>query len=334
LSDPKNFTRNFQAAMDAAEPFTPPTLEFKTTDNLKGKVFAEPNWVIPGIIPEGLTLFAGKPKLGKSWFCLAQCVATSCGGKALDSIEVDKGGALYLALEDPERRMQSRLNWLMAPEEPWPSGLAYETVEDTARWQMDNGGIERMEEAINQLGLRILIVDTFKKIRPRKFGGGPDYDRDYEDLIPLQELAHRTGCAIVVVHHTRKMQAEDIIDEISGSSGMSGAADTILVLTRARSEADGILHVTGRDVEEAQLALRKDDHQRWILLGDAKDVERTRIRSEILETIETHGSMSPKQVAEFTDKNRSTIRTLMAKMADAGDLLSAQGVYSIPSVDR
>ena len=130
------------------------------------------------------------------------------------------------------------------------------------------------------------------------------------------------------------MQAEDIIDEISGSSGMSGAADTILVLTRARSEADGILHVTGRDVEEAQLALRKDDHQRWILLGAAKNVERTRIRSEILETIEAHGSMSPKQVAEFTDKNRSTIRTLMAKMADAGDLLSAQGVYSIPSVDR
>jgi hypothetical protein len=70
-------------------------------------------YIIPNLIPEGLTLVAGKGKIGKSWLLLGTCIAVATGGVALGSIEVEQGDVLYLALEDNERRLQSRLNQLL-----------------------------------------------------------------------------------------------------------------------------------------------------------------------------------------------------------------------------
>ena len=70
-------------------------------------------YVVPGIIAEGLTLLAGKSKIGKSWLILGTAIAVATGGYALGSIKVDEGDVLYLALEDNERRLQSRLKKLL-----------------------------------------------------------------------------------------------------------------------------------------------------------------------------------------------------------------------------
>ena len=59
-----------------------------------------------GMVPEGVALLAGKPKLGKSWLALGLCVAVASGGVAFGNVRVEKGSALYLALEDNERRLQ------------------------------------------------------------------------------------------------------------------------------------------------------------------------------------------------------------------------------------
>lgn len=318
-----------QAAKNAA---TSPAKELVTADLLHGMEFPEPKWIIPEIIPEGLTLLAGKPKIGKSWLCLAQAIATACGGSAFGRIEVEQGAVLYLALEDSLRRLRARMNVLMDMSEARPRNLMFDTLENTAGWNIGNGGIDRMRRITDENpNLRMIVVDTFKKIRPMKVGRGNDYDRDYEDLVPLQEFAHQAGIGLVVVHHTRKMKADDIIDEVSGSTGLTGAADTILVLTRSRSEADGVLHVTGRDVEEQELALQKNStSQLWTILGDAKDVERTESRRKIMETVRQHGELKPKEVADLMGGNPSTIRTMMSKMVDDDELASANGSYSAP----
>ena len=65
-------------------------------------------------MPEGVALLAGKPKLGKSWLALGLCVAVASGGVTFGTVHVEKGAALYLALEDNERRRQFRLAKILA----------------------------------------------------------------------------------------------------------------------------------------------------------------------------------------------------------------------------
>src|SRR5258708_19570344 len=65
-------------------------------------------WAIPGILPEGLTLLCGKPKMGKSWLVLGFALGIACGGYVLGKVNVEQGYVLYLSLEDNERRLQRR----------------------------------------------------------------------------------------------------------------------------------------------------------------------------------------------------------------------------------
>jgi AAA domain len=52
---------------------------------LRQRVFPEIPYIVPGIIAPGLTLFAGRPKIGKSWFCMDLLLAVSAGRYCLES---------------------------------------------------------------------------------------------------------------------------------------------------------------------------------------------------------------------------------------------------------
>src|SRR5829696_6178420 len=210
-------------------------------------------WGVRGVLPEGVTLLAGKPKLGKSWLALGICVAVASGGVALGTRQVEWGEVLYLALEDNRRRLQKRLGKMLR--EPAPEGLEMATA-----WpKLDEGGVEALKSWLGEHPeARLVAVDTLAKTRPRTRGQNV-YQEDYAALEELLPLAAEHGVAIVVVHHTRKMAAADPLDEISGSTGLTGGVDGALVLKRDRGRADAYLHVTGRDIEEEQeLALRWD----------------------------------------------------------------------------
>ncbi len=95
-----------------------------TASELLAAVFPDPKYVIPGIVPEGLSIVAGPPKVGKSWLAMNAAVAVGSGGKAFGRLPVEQGHVLYLALEDPGRRLQKRLRQVMA-EGPTPSHLTF-----------------------------------------------------------------------------------------------------------------------------------------------------------------------------------------------------------------
>ena len=119
---------------------------------------------------------------------------------------------------------------------------------------------------------RLVVVDTLKKVRPQTDVRKGVYDADYEALEPLLPLAAEFGVAVVVVHHTRKTPGADPLEEVSGSYGLSGGVDGVLVMKRERGSREAFLHVTGRDVEEeADLALMWDAKiLRWTLMGTRK----------------------------------------------------------------
>ena len=282
-----------------------------TAVDLISKDFKEPVWAIPRVLPEGLTILAGKPKMGKSWMALSLSIAIATGGKALERIRVERAEALYLALEDSERRLKKRLVKLLRGAEV-PESLHFQT-----QWpRFDDGGREELEAWIKQHPrVRLIIVDTFQKLRKVAGRSNNQYAEDYRAAGDIKQLADKYAIPIVLVHHLRKTEAEDIFDMVGGSTGLTGAVDTILVLAKRRGLADGILHITGRDVEERELALNFDANTcNWIYRGDAKEVQTTKLQQEIFDLLKENGEMQLKDIAEALDKNPSAVRKTLERM--------------------
>lgn len=207
-------------------------------------------YAVPGVFPEGLSVLAGAPKRGKSWLALDACLAVAAGGKALGAIDVVPGRSLYLALEDSERRLQSRARHLLG-DRPIPDAFHYATTlaEPSRLIDMLRAFCELHEDA------RLIVIDTLARVRPAqpKYKGA--YDHDYAVGAVLKKVADEVGVALVAVTHTRQMAATDFVESVSGTSGLTGAADTIVVLDRARGQDDAMLKVTGRDVDEREFAM-------------------------------------------------------------------------------
>lgn len=297
---------------------------------LMAKKFPDPRWAVPGIFPEGLTLLVGAPKLGKSWLGLNVGVAVAHGGRALGKIAVDDGDVLYLALEDTQRRLQERLAMTLrgddAPERldfatGWP-GLAEGATHHLSAWLAAHPAA------------RLVIVDTFQKLRGPIAGGQNLYAADYEAAGELKRVADRFGVAIVCIHHTRKLGADDPLDTVSGTSGLAGAADTILVLRREIGRHDATIYVRGRDVPEADHALGFDAETcSWSLMGDAATFRMSEERRAIMEVIAASSEpMSPKHISEALGKKDGAVRKLLHSMSRSGEVVGIGGVYHLPLI--
>lgn len=285
-------------------------------------------WAVPGLVPEGVTLLAGKAKMGKSWLTLGLCIAIATGSVALGKVPVERGEVLYLALEDNKRRLHKRLGKLLDGETP-PAGLHI-----ALDWpQLDRSGAEKLDRFLQEHpDTRLVVVDTLKKIRPRASGNRSFYDMDYEALEPLLPLAAEHRVAILVVHHLRKMDADDPLDAMSGSTGLSGGVDGALVLKRERGRADAYLYVTGREIEkERELALTWDAGlASWAIAGNANEYRMSESRTAIARVIEERGEfMTPTDVADALGVQANTVKQRMWRMAKDGQLISQDGRYSI-----
>ena len=292
-------------------------------------------WAVSEILPEGLTLLAGKPKLGKSWLALSLGLSIAAGDIALGAQPVSQGDVLYLALEDNARRLQGRARQLLAAMSTVPNGMDF-----ALDWpRLFEGGLTCLEEYLKaHPQTRLVVIDTWAKLAPpsgeRRCS---QYEGDYEALTPLKRLADTYHVSILAIHHLRKTASTDVLDEIIGSTGVTGAVDGALVLKRERAQTDATLFVTGRDVEcEQQLALCFDTTTaQWTLVGNAEEVGRTRARQEILELLrEQHpDGLSAREVAEALEKNIHTTRTLLRKMEDTGEIRRFDGQYIALSMD-
>lgn len=309
-----------------------------TATDLLAAIFPEPRWAVPGFLAEGLNLLVGAPKLGKSWMAMNMCVSVAAGGRALGHVEVEQGEALYLALEDPPRRLQQRLRMVL-DSDPVPPGLHFET-----EWErLTDGGTQRLAAWLKaHPGCRLVVIDVLAKVRGQVDDRSSRYDADYQAMNMLKALADHYSVAILVLHHTRKASSEDYLDTVSGTHGLAGAADAVLVMRRARNSADAVLHITGRDVEEAEHAMRfAPTIGTWELLdGPAGDYDLSDERRSILAAVRESPGLGPKQIADASGVTYGTVKHLVRKMLDA-DQLDTDGaghylspVHSVHSVHR
>lgn len=306
-----------------------PRLTLMTAADLDRLDFPPVAYVVPGYVAEGLTILAGKPKGGKSWLCLDMAIAVAEGGYALGSVPVDPGDALYLALEDNPRRLQGRIRQMLG-DRPKPARLSLATNCPP----LDKGGLQAIEGWCQDVpNPRLIVVDVFAKVRPDRKEKDGLYEADYKALAPLKDLADRLGLAVVVVHHTSKRtDAADPFDTISGTTGMTGAADTVVVLA---SSTDGPkLYGRGRDIEEFEKALRFDPTRgQWLVLGDAVEVARSDERKAVVDLLEkAKEPMTPRDIAQALGKKEGAIRMLLGRMTSNGEVVrEKRGRYRHPN---
>lgn len=305
---------------------------------LDAQKFPPLEYAIPGLIPEGFTLLIGPPKAGKSWLALDFLLSASAGGYALGHIKTGPARpVLYLALEDGHRRMQDRCRTLLGEGQEIPRPYHYLT-------RIHPGTVLATLEAFlaDQPDTALIIVDTLGKVMPPAEQGESAYQRDYRVGGALKKVADdRPGLALVVLHHDRKATAEDFVDSVSGTHGLAGAADTIVVLARQRQSTDGLLKITGRDVVEAEYALTMDDGQ-WTLDGstlvEASHRAASRAETEqlgdrsvaIIDFVRQHPEgVKPADVAERFGTDATTARVYLSRAVDAGRLARAKrGTYT------
>jgi hypothetical protein len=193
------------------------------------------------------------------------------------------------------------------------------------------GGIERLTGWLDSHpGARLVIIDVYPRVRPDAGSSARDrFQTDYAAAALLQAVAVTYGVAIVCLYHTRKAEASDFVETVQGTFGTAAAADTIVVVKRARGQADATLHVTGRDVLEQELALRfAPEAGTWELLGDAAEHALGETRKEILDAVRAHGRLTPKQVSDLTSIPYDLAKKTMQRMFRDGQLDADGGRYS------
>jgi AAA domain-containing protein len=195
--------------------------------------FPPVSYVIPGLIPEGLTILAGRPKIGKSWGALEIAIGVARGIKVFGGTEeVEQGDVLYCALEDNKRRLKRRLTKLLfSMGGEWPNRLTLAT-----QWRRLEGGVDDIKSWCDSVpSPRLVLLDTLAGVRPPREKNDNLYDGDYKALRAIHALANHRALAAVALHHTRKMEADDPLDTISGSwSGWCGR-----YVSRSRQDSKG-----------------------------------------------------------------------------------------------
>ena len=244
-------------------------------DTLMSTPLPVTRFIVESLLPEGLHILAGSPKIGKSWLALWICLKVS-KGEPVWELPVAQGAVLYLCLEDSYARIQSRLFQIT---DDAPDILHFANLSSSIGDGLENQITSFLTEHPDT---NLIVIDTLQKIRDI-VPDSTSHASDYRDLSMLKNLADKHHIAILLVHHLRKMKDDDPMNMISGTNGISGATDSNFVLKRKdRSSPRAELHCTGRDIESRvlELSFQKETHT-WVL-SEPLEREKVSVDPELL----------------------------------------------------
>lgn len=261
-------------------PEKPSALQMESFASLCARDVRAPKFIVDGLITTGITILASPPKFGKSWMSLDMCLSVATGTEFM-GMKTTKTGVLYLALEDGDYRLKER-GLKVTGGRQIPENLFLVKKAPI----LEEGLLKDLQKIIGEHDTRIglIVIDTLQKIRGTAKKNEGVYGYDYRELGDLHQFALDQDIAVILVHHLNKGKDDgtDNVARINGSTGVSGAADTIITLTRTRrTDSETRMEITGRDVRSRTLVIMFDDlAHRWIYLGREDEVEQNRDRLE------------------------------------------------------
>jgi hypothetical protein len=295
-------------------------------EDILGMECAETKWAIPGIIPEGFTILAGRPKSGKSYLAL-QLMRSIAGGEPVLGVTPQQGRGLYLGLEDTRPRIKKRMI-----EQGWDTEAASRVT-----FFFPDNWPERGELATRKLArilhagdYRLALIDTMAVF----MGGGV---KDINDYLPmsallshLHDISVETATPISGVHHHNKAASGDPVSDILGSTAIAGIADGIIGLYIDRASKKWSLHITGRDVEEQEIELVRDEAERIWLEAQPRDYIRTgSVQSDVFDAVAALGSPTTAEIMDWlTKKNRPQAQSHVSECLTA--LVSKTAIQEVP----
>ena len=254
----------------------------------------EVNWLVKPLIPAGLTILAGKSKVGKTYFTLNMVMGLVQGKKIFGDKDTGfrgrRGTVLYLSLEDHQNRFKRRMKKI----DPDPDRrLLSKNLSPKFRWdKLSLGGLNAISQWIEKTkNPKLVVIDTLAKVWSKKAttSGGGLYAEEYAIYGPLADLAHKHDISIILITHTTKGKASDVFDEILGGMGTQGPADNLIVLSNDQS-GHKRLSIRGKDIEEKHLLFETPKEPfSWQYLGEAGEVQKTSQRQEIVNLFEEEG---------------------------------------------
>ena len=314
-----------------SEPVKPKPWQRRTAADIIATDYPPIQWVVPEIIPEGLTKIDGGPKVGKSWLALHLASAVSSGGYFMGSIPVEKREVLYLALEDSERRLKSRLLK--------QNGIANDNfyIETAVSWK---GGITTLSAYLKEYqNTGLVIIDTLFMFSP--ISDTNKYSDTYSPVSAIQRIATKKEVPIILIHHTRKGAKGDTgeawADEGMGSQGINGACDTIILLKKPDGRPEGTMRIKGRDVEEKCFNVVFDkDICSWRITGEGEIVRaEPKAQAEILSLLKEAGQdgMKTGDIAKALEKQPNAINNLLTALQCAGKVVNiSRGIWAYSQI--
>lgn len=287
--------------------------------DLLSAVFPDPVWLAPGLIPAGMVVLAGRPKLGKSWLALQLAVAVASGGKFLDS-DITRRPVLYIALEDSPRRIKDRMNLQRAT-----AGADVDFFFEFPALS-DDRALLALEKLRAERSYQLVIVDTLS----RALGKVDQNDQVAVGFVvnQLQRWAIEHDLCLLLVDHHKKpsITVNDLVSDVLGATSKTAAADAVIGLYRQRGQRDATLKVTGRDIEERELSVEFDRSiGTWILRGDAEQVVNGEANQAIIDALLTLGQATHREVCEVTGQERSNAFRRLQDMTTRGILRRIDG---------
>lgn len=295
-----------------------------TAESLLNTEFPDQKWTVPDLLPEGLAILAGRPKLGKSFLALQLAIAVATGGRFLGH-EIAQGGVLYIALEDGPRRLQRRLTKMAAPHS---TRLVFRLT-----WPLlGAGGVKALDTYIAKVQPALIVIDTLGKL------SGKTDSNDYSEvgvlLGPLQSLAIQSGVCILCVDHHKKPgpESHDVVDDVLGSTAKAGAADVIWGLYRKRGGGNATLNVTGRDLESCELSLQFDRSTAcWQATADEHGVKEGTVQSVVLDALQAlGGTASLTELEVYLGRPKSNISRELAELTAKGAVVRDGNYHGAP----
>ena len=307
----------YQKEEDRAEPISFHDLSKKDIPDIK--------YIVQGLLPQGVTLLSGDPKVGKSWLAMQMAVGVANGTQILGFFDVTDGASvLHLALEDSEGLFKGRLQKLV--DDSSCPGNAY----FINSWPTFPKGLSDLRAYLEEReGVGLVVIDCLESIRDPKTGNATLFSYDYGALKDLRGLAAEFSVAILVIHHTRKMASDNPLHKVSGSQGLTAAADQVMVLEK-NGNGRARLTVTGRAIREETHNLSFDaDSCTWTFISPD---EATRpAQSRIKKLMKTHQGrfMGAKEISKELDMGYNNVRALLSTMLKNGSIVKvAKGKYT------
>ncbi len=270
-------------------------------------------YIVPDLLPQGVTLLSGDPKVGKSWLALEVSIGVANAGQVLDHFVVtDKASVLYLGLEDSDPLFKARLEKLVS------SNSCPENAFFINSWSPFPKGLVDLREYLDQHGdTGLVVVDCLEAIRDPKVNGQTLLSYDYRALRDLRKIASQYTVAILVIHHNRKMASDNPLHKVSGSQGLAAAADQIMVVEMSKDGSSAIVSVKSRVVRDLTMNLSFDEDScvwSYINPDEVTTRERRRIICALREV--RPRTMGPKKIAEQLKMDPGNVRQLLLKMID------------------